>query len=194
MQLCSKPSGARRIEPETRRRGQLLSRPPTTGPDVHLHSPPLQFTLAVLETDGLTYTLSMTGASPSFDKRVSQRQQELSTLGCSHRVMIPWHIACIHDDSPLFLVKSLLAGHNAVPKGKVWRFHLFETYSQLTCAFQNFQIQCSDPVSYARLYCVTTTAAAVTWRERGCDQVPASKAPSCRRPQTTVLSMRATSF
>ena len=33
MQLCSKPRGARGIEPETfRRRGQLLSRPPTTGP------------------------------------------------------------------------------------------------------------------------------------------------------------------
>ena len=37
MQLCSKPRGARGIEPETfRRRGQLLSRPPTSGPlDVH---------------------------------------------------------------------------------------------------------------------------------------------------------------
>ena len=35
MQLCSKPRGARGIEPETfRRRGQLLSRPPTTGPCV----------------------------------------------------------------------------------------------------------------------------------------------------------------
>ena len=34
MQLCSKPRGARAIEPETfRRRGQLLSRPPTTGPN-----------------------------------------------------------------------------------------------------------------------------------------------------------------
>ena len=33
MQLCSKPRGARGIEPETfYRRGQLLSRPPTTGP------------------------------------------------------------------------------------------------------------------------------------------------------------------
>ena len=33
MQLCSKPRGARGIEPETfRRRGQLLTRPPTTGP------------------------------------------------------------------------------------------------------------------------------------------------------------------
>ena len=33
VQLCSKPRGARGIEPETfRRRGQLLSRPPTTGP------------------------------------------------------------------------------------------------------------------------------------------------------------------
>ena len=33
MQLCSKPRGARGIEPETfRRRGQLLSCPPTTGP------------------------------------------------------------------------------------------------------------------------------------------------------------------
>ena len=33
MQLCSKPRGARGIEPETfQRRGQLLSRPPTTGP------------------------------------------------------------------------------------------------------------------------------------------------------------------
>ena len=32
MQLCSKHRGARRIEPETFRRGQLLSRPPTTGP------------------------------------------------------------------------------------------------------------------------------------------------------------------
>ena len=32
-QLCSKPRGARGIEPETyRRRGQLVSRPPTTGP------------------------------------------------------------------------------------------------------------------------------------------------------------------
>ena len=32
MQLCSKPRGARGIVPETfRRRGQLLSRPPTTG-------------------------------------------------------------------------------------------------------------------------------------------------------------------
>ena len=37
MQLCSKPSGARGIEPETfRRRGQLLSRPPTTGPKSHM--------------------------------------------------------------------------------------------------------------------------------------------------------------
>ena len=41
MHLCLKPRGARGIEPETfRRRGQLLSRPPTTGPcvlcgDVH---------------------------------------------------------------------------------------------------------------------------------------------------------------
>ena len=35
MQLCSKPRGARGIEPETfRRRGQLLSRPLTTGPKV----------------------------------------------------------------------------------------------------------------------------------------------------------------
>ena len=35
MQLCSKPRGARGIEPETfRRRGQLLSRPPTTGPKI----------------------------------------------------------------------------------------------------------------------------------------------------------------
>ena len=34
MQLCWKPRGARGIEPETfRRRGQLLSRPPTTGPN-----------------------------------------------------------------------------------------------------------------------------------------------------------------
>ena len=33
MQLCSKPRGARGVEPETfRRRGQLLSCPPTTGP------------------------------------------------------------------------------------------------------------------------------------------------------------------
>ena len=33
MQLCSKPRGARGIEPETfRRGGQLVSRPPTTGP------------------------------------------------------------------------------------------------------------------------------------------------------------------
>ena len=33
MQLCSKPRGARGIEPETfRRRGQLLSCPPTAGP------------------------------------------------------------------------------------------------------------------------------------------------------------------
>ena len=33
--MCSKPRGARGIEPETfRRRGQLLSRPPTTGPHV----------------------------------------------------------------------------------------------------------------------------------------------------------------
>ena len=33
VQLCSKPRGARGIEPKTfRRRGQLLSRPPTTGP------------------------------------------------------------------------------------------------------------------------------------------------------------------
>ena len=32
MQLCSKPKGARRMEPDIlRRRGQLLSRPPTTG-------------------------------------------------------------------------------------------------------------------------------------------------------------------
>ena len=36
MQLCSKPRGARGIEPETfRRRGQLLSRPPAT-PRVHV--------------------------------------------------------------------------------------------------------------------------------------------------------------
>ena len=33
VQLCSKPRGARGIKPETFRRGQLLSRPPTTGPD-----------------------------------------------------------------------------------------------------------------------------------------------------------------
>ena len=34
--MCSKPRGARGIEPETfRRRGQLLSCPPTTGPSVH---------------------------------------------------------------------------------------------------------------------------------------------------------------
>ena len=33
MQLCSKPRGTRGMEPETfRRRGQLLSCPPTTGP------------------------------------------------------------------------------------------------------------------------------------------------------------------
>ena len=33
VQLCSKPRGTHGIEPETfRRRGQLLSRPPTTGP------------------------------------------------------------------------------------------------------------------------------------------------------------------
>ena len=38
MQLCSKPKGARGIEPETfSRRGQLLSRPPTTGPCVRGH-------------------------------------------------------------------------------------------------------------------------------------------------------------
>ena len=33
MQLCSKPKGAGRIKTKTfRKRGQLLSRPPTTGP------------------------------------------------------------------------------------------------------------------------------------------------------------------
>ena len=36
MRLCSKPRGARRIEPDTfRRRGQLFVCPPTTGPHVH---------------------------------------------------------------------------------------------------------------------------------------------------------------
>ena len=36
VQLCSKPRRARGIEPETfRRRGQLLSRPPTTGTRDH---------------------------------------------------------------------------------------------------------------------------------------------------------------
>ena len=40
MQLCSKPRGARGIEPETfRRRGQRLSRPPTTGPIVLVDGP-----------------------------------------------------------------------------------------------------------------------------------------------------------
>ena len=45
MQLCSKPRVARGIEPETfGRRGQLLSRPPTTGPkcDSRVCQPELQ--------------------------------------------------------------------------------------------------------------------------------------------------------
>ena len=56
-QLCSKPRGARGIEPETfGRRGQLLSRPPTTGPRFcECHKPMVEGPLEV-EPNGALWT------------------------------------------------------------------------------------------------------------------------------------------
>ena len=77
MQLCSKPRGARGIEPEIfLRRGQLLSRPPTTGlvwvhVESFLHSAALPVTLLYLHQIGPVQSVLRVGENVPFIRGVS---------------------------------------------------------------------------------------------------------------------------
>ena len=84
MQLCSKPRGARGIEPETlRRRGQLLSRPPTTGLRAYM-----------LMTDWPCICMGMPakgGGSLTKEQDDTSHEGDMSTRKCSEQRRLGWN-------------------------------------------------------------------------------------------------------